>query len=466
MAVGANTKVRVEQLISQPVRHTIAAARLLYTPPSVILRGPIWLIGIITFSAIGYSFWGRKDELVTAPLRLQRESTTIQSVGGGIVVDLPATPNSYVHFGDLLVSIQEQTRLAGQSEKEAMEQKRGELEKELSKTQDEYDNTINKLKLQIQDYDTNAAVRKSSAEGRIKQIQEQLATAQRALAHNEELMATLTKQFERKKALYDSHDITVTEYEAAQAQVSAQQKAIDDTRSQIASINVELATAQDELTKSGQLKSKEELQAELDMTVQRKERDVKALQERIAAVGTKLEAGKELVEGVKFGESKTDYTSTFNGLITDVLVTKGQVIGAGQPLVTMVKESAPLEAVVLVENKDIGHLKKGQRVMFKYFAYPYQDYGIPEGRITDIATKPSEQLGNKYPVRVALMSEEISKNGEKPKKLEIGLEGSAEIKIGGKRLIELVFRPLSKYFKESSQEEKAAPAPTAPVAKS
>ena len=190
----------------------------------------------------------------------------------------------------------------------------------------------------------------------------------------------------------------------------------------------------------------------------RKNRDVKALQERIATVGTKLEAGKELIEGVKFGENKTDYSSRFNGLITDVLVTKSQVIGAGQPLVTMVKESAPLEAIVLVENKDIGHLKRGQPVKFKYSAYPYQDYGIPEGRITDIATKPSEQLGNKYPVRVALMSEEISKSNERPKKLEIGLEGSAEIKIGEKRLIELVFRPLSKYFDKSNQEETTAAA--------
>lgn len=459
MAVaGSNTKVQVQQVLIQPVRHTIAASRLLYTPPSVILQGPIWLIFIITFSAILYSIWGRKDELVAAPMRLQREATTIQSVGGGIVVELPAEPNSFVRFGDLLVAIQEQTRLAGESEKAAMGQKRGDLEKELAKAEDEYDNQINQLKLQIQDYDTTAATRKGASEAKIQQIQEQLGTAQRTLGRQQEQLAVVHKQFERKKALYDSRDITVTEFEAAQETVFNQQKSIDDTRSQIAQIQVQLATAKDELAKSEQLKSKEQLQAELDQTVGRRERDVKALQGRIAEIGAKLEESQSLVEGVKFGESKTDYSSQFNGLITDVHVTKSQVIGAGAPLVTIVKESAPLEAMVLVENKDIGRLKIGDSVKIKYHAYPYQEYGIPEGVITEIATKPNDQLGGKYPVRIALMSEEISKRGEKAKKLEIGLEGMAEIKVGEKRLIELVFRPVSRFFEKGDEEDTAAPA--------
>jgi multidrug resistance efflux pump len=455
-AAGANTKVQVQQVLIQPVRHTIAASRLLYTPPSAILQGPIWLIFIITFGAIAYSFWGRKDELVAAPMRLQREATTIQSVGGGIVVELPAQPNTYVKFGDLLVAIQEQTRLAGESEKEALERKKDELQKEMDKARDEYENQINQLQLQLQDYDTTASTRKGASEAKIKQIEEQLGTAQRTLGRQQEQLGVLQKQFDRKKALYDSRDITVTEFEAAQEGVFNQQKSIDDTRSQIAQIQVQLATAKDELAKSEQLKSKDQLQAELDQTISRRDRDVKAIEDKIAALGSKLEESKDLVEGVKFQENRTDYSSKFSGLITDVRVSKGQVIGAGAPLVTMVKESAPLEAMVLVENKDIGRLKKGDSVKIKYHAYPYQEYGIPEGTITEIATKPDDQMGGKYPVRIALASEEISKHGEKTKKLEIGIEGIAEIKVGEKRLIELVFRPLSKLLAPKEDEDDGA----------
>ena len=464
MAVGANTKVQVEQVLIQPVRHTIAAARLLYTPPSVILQGPIWLLFVITFGAILYSIWGRKDELVNAPMRLQREATTVQSVGGGIVVDLPAQANNFVRFGDLLVTIQEQTRLAGQSEKEALEQKRVDLQKEMAKTQDEYDNQINKLKLQIQDFDTSAQVQKSSGEGRIKQIDEQLMTAQRTLGRQQEQLAVLQKQFDRKKQLYDTRDITVTEFESAQQAMFDQQKAIDDTRSQIASIQVSLATAKDEQAKAGEMKSKEQLQADLNQAQVRKDRDMKAIQDRIADIGSRLTQGKNLVEGVKFEETGTKYTSQFNGLITDVHVSKGEVIAAGAPLVTIVKESAPLEAKAVIENKDIGHIKKGQDVKIKYVAYPYQEYGIQEGVITEIAKKPSEEFQGKYPITIALKTEEIAKHGERPKKLEIGLEGTVEIKVGEKRFIELIFSPLSKFFQPKEEgDNKSAMTAAAPA---
>jgi len=164
------------------------------------------------------------------------------------------------------------------------------------------------------------------------------------------------------------------------------------------------------------------------------------------------------VAGVQFTENKTEYRSQFDGLITDVYVSKSQVIGAGAKLVTMVKESAPLEAQALVENKDIGNLKKGQPVKIKYFAYPYQEYGIQEGVIIEIAKKPSAEYEGKYPIRIALKSETIAKPGDRPKKLEIGLEGTAEIKTGEKRLIELVFSPLSKFFRAKDRVDDAGPA--------
>jgi len=456
MAVGANTKVQVEQVLIQPVRHTIAASRLLYTPPSFILRGPLWLMFIITFSAIGYSVWGRKDELVQAPMRLQRESTTIQSLGSGIVVDLPAQQNSYVKYNDLLVAVQEQTRLSSESERAAMQQKRSNLEQQLSKTQDEYENSIATLQRQIADYDVNSATQKTAAEGKIKQIEQQLAVARRTLAVQQDQLITLQKQFNRKKQLYSTHDITITEYEASQDQVFAQQKAVDDARSQIASIQVSLTTAQNELTQSAQLKSKEQLQAELAQQKQRRDRDVSQIQDQIKDINNRLEESKKLVAGVQFTENKTEYRSQFDGLITDVYVNKGQVIGAGAKLVTMVKESAPLEAQALVENKDIGHLKKGQPVKLKYFAYPYQEYGIQEGVIVEIAKKPSEEYQGKYPIRIALKKETIAKPGDRPKRLEIGLEGTAEIKTGEKRLIELVFSPLSKFFRAKDKGDETA----------
>ncbi|CAK0750360.1 hypothetical protein WCLP8_2100001 [uncultured Gammaproteobacteria bacterium] len=137
------------------------------------------------------------------------------------------------------------------------------------------------------------------------------------------------------------------------------------------------------------------------------------------------------------------------------------MISPGQPIVTIVKNNAPLVARLLAQNRDIGQLKRRQNVQIKYDAYPYQEYGISTGQISDISVRPNEQ--NLYVVKVALDSETIRRQPQSPenppKPLEIGLSGVAEIKVGDRRFIELLFAPASKFFKQDELE--AAPAATA-----
>ena len=447
-----NTNVTVEATLTQPVRHTIAASRLLYTPPSWVLRGPIYMIFWIMIGALIYSFIGRTDALVAAPMTLHRAATTYQAVGGGMILEISANTNSVARFDELLISVQEQTRMSESTESEAMTERRFEMEKELAIVSDEYDNTIAQLKLQLEDLTTNRDSRKISLEGQIKQIEQQLATGQRTQRRDQERLGLARKQFERRKALYEARDITVTEYEAAQEQVFDAEKSIDDMRSEIAGIRVQLATTKDELAKLLDLRTKEQLERELQQTRARKTRDSKTISDKITEIGMKLERGQQLVDGVTFKDNITEYRSRFNGLIVDIHVKRGELISPGQPLVTMVRESAPIEGIALVANEDIGSLKKGQNVKIKFFAFPYQEYGIHEGVITDIATKPDASQNAMYPIRVALTSETVTKRGGKPKSLFIGLEGIAEIKIGEKRLIELVFAPVSRFFDAEEED--------------
>ena len=451
MAGESSTKVKIQETLIPPVRHPIKAARLLYTPPHYVLRGPIYMIFVISFGALIYSFWGRKDLLVEAPMTLQRESTTIQAIGGGLVYDLPAQANTYTKFNDLLVSIQEQTRIASESETESLEGQRSDLEKALNKTKDDYQSQLTQLKLQLQDLTTNRESNKVSLEGQIKQVQQQLDTAVRAKQRAQERLGLAQKQFARKKQLYNTRDITITDYEAAQEQVFDLEKSVDDMSSQIAEIQVQLSTTKDKLAKLLDLREMQRVQAQLQSTMERRDRDLKSIQDKIDLITNKLKEGQKLVEGVTFKDNLTVYRSNFDGLITDVHVTKGQLISPGQPLVTLVRDSAPLEGVAMVENKDIGHLHKGQDVKIKYFAYPYQDYGIQEGVITEIGTVPVAKSDNKYAVRIALRKETIRKRGDRPKQLEIGLQAIADIKVGEKRLIELVFSPISKFFAKSDE---------------
>ena len=93
---------------------------------------------------------------------------------------------------------------------------------------------------------------------------------------------------------------------------------------------------------------------------------------------------------LRYEDGKALYSTTVSGIVSAVHVQRGQIVNPGADIATIVRETAPLEARLLVQNKDIGRLKYGQRVQIKYFAYPYQNYGIQSGFITAISARPSQ----------------------------------------------------------------------------
>lgn len=473
---GSRGAVKVEQTLVAPIKHTLKASRLLYTAPSWMLHGSIYLVFIIVFSALIYSFWAKKDTLVVAPLILERESTTVETIGSGMVYDILIQEGQFITAGDPLIKVQEQTRISMNAEQTSFKSKLDNLQKEYDKTDDEYTHKISQIELDIHNLTTSSGTQIEALKGKIEQIKEQIETTKRSKVTAQRSLKSAkrakdgkvkdhklaAKQLKRTKALYENRDITVTEYERAvekerkaasqvldaEARISDVQTKINDADASMAKVKISLQTAKGELSKQLDLSNKEKLEKELSQLQHRKQRDLKRLQEQIDGVKHKIKESENLVAGVKFGENLTEYSSQFTGLVTDVHVKKGEMVSPGNPLATIVRDSAVLEARAIVENKDIGNLKRGQKMQIKYFAYPYQEWGIHEGLISYIATKPGGVDGqeSKYIVRAALESEHIEAMGRKPRKLEIGLEGTAEIKTGEKRFIELIFSPVSRFF--------------------
>jgi multidrug resistance efflux pump len=426
----------------------------LYTAPSYVLRGPIHLVFLILLACLIYSFFATKDVLVTAPLELKKDAFTIQVTGGGLVTELNVKDNSLVSFGDQLAVVQEQVRPFDNAQRDALESRQSELEKEYRKVESEYDNKIQQLEYDRTDLTTNRDARIKQLEGQINILDQQLATAINAVRASEGTLAIANRQYATTSKLFDTHDVTVTQRDSALEKQTIAQKSVFDARARVAEVQERLATAKVELTKFNSLFQAKKLDEELSQRGKQRERDLSKLREEINAITQRLSSAVSQ-EGTTFRENQAIYTSMFDGLITKVHAERGQIIVAGAPLVTMVRESAALEAHTFVENKDIGHLKRGQEVKIKYFAYPFQEYMIATGLISDIATTPSGLSGreSKYLVKIALRAETISKPGGKPKQLEIGLEGVAEIKTGEKRFIEILFSPVSKFL--APEEEQA-----------
>ena len=240
--------------------------------------------------------------------------------GGGMVLEIAADENDGIEVGEPLITVQEQTRITVDSEQAALERRIYELGRELDKTRSEYEFEISQLELDMQDMGTSKGTQKAALEGRIAQIKTQRNIAARSKKRVQDRLALAKKQFERTQKLFDSNDITITEYEAGQAGLNELEKDLGDASAEIAKINVSLSTAEGELAALLDERRAEKLQSELDQTFGRRDRDIKRLEAELTAQQAKLQSEDALVQGVSFEENLTFYKSNYKGIITDVLL--------------------------------------------------------------------------------------------------------------------------------------------------
>ncbi len=437
------------------VRHPIKAATLLYSAPKFILRGPIYLMFITIFCMLFYSFVATTDTLVVAPLTLQRQTVTVEAIGGGLVESLDVSENSPVAVGQALAVVQEKIRAASTPEQEALDRQLKDYEDRLTTANRDYDYRRHQLESSRDELQGRLITGKGSLADHIDQLTIQLNTAQR---NHDNIAADLA----RYRPLCANRDIPSSKCDDLQ-------RAASNAQADIENIRLSLKSAERDKAQQGDQSTLDRMNRDIDKARADYDIEVKQINERIADLQNRRRQAQTLVPGVNYKNDEAHYSSIVDGIVTTVHVQRGQLVDPGAPLFTIVRNSAPLEARVLVQNKDIGLLKIGQEVKIKYFAYPFQEYGIQRGSISEISVRPSTASGeaNLFVVSVALASETVQRQpvrqGDPVKTLEIGLTGTAEIKTGDKRFIELLFTPASKFFEaEPPPEIPVEPAPATP----
>ena len=98
-------------------------------------------------------------------------------------------------------------------------------------------------------------------------------------------------------------------------------------------------------------------------------------------------------------------TAPVSGNVQQIQVrSAGDVVQPAQPIMIVVPESARLEAEVMVQNKDIRWITRGQPVKIKVESFPYTRYGYLNGEVRQVSSDAvnDEQRGWVYPVRIQL----------------------------------------------------------------
>ena len=171
----------------------------------------------------------------------------------------------------------------------------------------------------------------------------------------------------------------------------------------------------------------------------------------------------------------TRITAPISGTVQDLSInTIGGVVSPAQQLLRIVPEGGVMEALVVINNQDVGFVTAGQNAEIKIDAFPFTRYGLLSGivaevsrdaRTLQVAANPEFGPKNKsdeteniergerlvFTARINLKKHSLNVNGEEVELLP-GMSMKAEIKTGKRRLADFFLAPLKQYDQEIFRE--------------
>ena len=180
----------------------------------------------------------------------------------------------------------------------------------------------------------------------------------------------------------------------------------------------------------------------------------RSLSERQAQADLKRhQTGQELAKATQ-REHLATLTAPVSGTVQQLaLHTEGGVVTEAQALMVIVPDAASVSAEVQLENKDIGFVAPGQDVAIKLETFPFTRYGTVKATVDKVTQDAvnDEKRGAVFPATLKLQQTHIDVDG-KPIKLAPGMNVTAEIKTGKRRVIEYLLSPIEKAGRESLRE--------------
>lgn len=176
------------------------------------------------------------------------------------------------------------------------------------------------------------------------------------------------------------------------------------------------------------------------------DRHAKALSERLLLTAQLSKASQR--------ERLTQLSAPVDGVVQQLAIhSVGGVVTSAQALMVVVPEQAEVTAEVALANLDIGFVNAGQVAEVKLETFPYTKYGTVPAQVSVVSADAvtDEKRGSYYPAVLRLSQNSMDIDGKRVP-LSPGMNITAEIKTGQRRIIEFLLSPVQRAGSESLRE--------------
>ena len=188
------------------------------------------------------------------------------------------------------------------------------------------------------------------------------------------------------------------------------------------------------------------------LTILKSEEQQKIMETEISTLKAEIAQSKSQISSLKIQLGQRVLKAPVNGTVFQLPIQRaGSVVQPGTLVAEIAPQSSPLIIRALMATTESGSLRKGLLVKLKFDAYPFQDYGIVEGKLVDISptTTEVETPNGKvaaYNLEIA-MNQHCIPTRDKCTELRPGDTATAEVIVRQRRIIDFLLDP----FKQLQQ---------------
>jgi hemolysin D len=189
------------------------------------------------------------------------------------------------------------------------------------------------------------------------------------------------------------------------------------------------------------------------LVVLRQEEQLKDIQRQISGLRADINQTRSQITSLNLQMQQRVVRSPVDGIIFELPVTRaGEVVQPGQRIARIAPQDSEMILKAEIPVQDSGFLQLGMPVKIKFDAYPFQEYGIVPGKVTWIA--PDSQVNQTPQGNIETFELEISLEQNYIQNRDViipfspGQTANAEVIVRQRRVIDFVLDPFKRLQKE------------------
>jgi hemolysin D len=483
------TQIQDDRLAKKQDDWSNTTQELLDSLPCIWTRGLLYFLVIFVSIILPWAMFSKVDETGTARGKLEPKGKTVRldAPVSGTVTKIQVKEGDFVRPGQTLLEIeselvsaeiqQQKNKLEGQQNRLhqlnlLLNQLQFALQIQQQQNQSqvlEKQAQVNQAKKKLDSLNNTYYLQKEEKLAQVNQAKETLEYSQTTANLDQIRLETAQKELNRYQNAAKEEIVSEIQLVEREDFVQERIKILEQTKSDLEQAKLRLAEQKSSYKRTLEQASSDIQQAQLQLKEQENgyqslfrsgklailkiQEQLKNLETEMTTLKAEIAQSKNQIQSLEFQLNQRVIKANIEGEIFQLFIDRpGAVVQPGNAIAEIAPKGTALILRAKMESKNSGFLQKRMPVKVKFDAYPFQEYGIVEGRLIEISPTTSEMevaggktLGYDLEIeldRTCIQTQKYCLN------LRPGETATAEVIVRQRRVIDFVLDPFKKLQKE------------------